>query len=98
MFLQLVAHSRQLSVNKKHPVTLSRDGVFLCFSWIGSLKCSEDLLNFFRLVQGAQAASTDLYFDGFTLAHQSLFVDIGLKPRLGVSVGVADIVAGHSRF
>ena len=83
---------------QKHPVTTQCDGVFLCFGWIGSLKCSEDLLNLFGLVQGTQTASTDLYFDGFTLAHQRLFVDVGLKPGLGVAVGMADIVAGHSSF
>ena len=55
-------------------------------------------MDLFGLVQGAQAASTDLYFDGFTLAHQRLFVDVGLKPGLGVAVGMADIVAGHSSF
>ena len=62
------------------------------------LESGEGLLNLFGFVQGTQTASTDLYFHGFTLAHQRLFVDVGLKPGLGVAVGVADIVAGHSSF
>ena len=50
------------------------------------------------LVQRAQTTGADLYLDRFAIAHQGLFVDVGLKPGLGMAVGVADIVAGHSSF
>ncbi len=51
-----------------------------------------DLLGF---VKGAEAAGADLDLDCLAVTHQRLLMDVGEEPCLGVSVGVADIVAGH---
>ena len=51
-----------------------------------------------RLVQGTQAPATDLDLVLIAILNQSLFVDVGLKARLGVPVGVANVVAAHARL
>ena len=66
-----------------------------CVSVSSWLKSGEDFLDLLGFVEGAEAAGADLNFDCLAVAHQRLLVDIGKEPGLGVTVGVADIVAAH---
>ena len=46
----------------------------------------------------SQATGADFHLDGFAVSYQGLLVDVGLKPGLSVTVGMADVVTGHSSF
>ena len=62
------------------------------------LQRGEDFLDLLGLMQGAQAASADLYLDWLAITHQRLLVDVGEELGLGVAVGVADVVTSHPIF
>ena len=48
------------------------------------------------LVEGAEAAATNFDLHRFAVADEGLLMDIGLESGLGVTVGVADVVAAHT--
>ena len=47
-------------------------------------------------MQGAEAAAANLYPLDLSVQGDGLLVDVSLEPRLGMAVGVAHVVAGHS--
>ena len=49
-------------------------------------------------MQGAEAATANLNSLDLAVKGNGLLVDVSLEPRLGMAVGVADVVAGHSGF
>ena len=57
--------------------------------------CGEGLADLGGLVKGAQATAADLDRDRRAVAVDGLLVNVCLEARLGVTVGVADVVPAH---
>ena len=47
-------------------------------------------------MQGSKAAAANLDPLHLAVEGDSLLVNVSLEPRLGVAVGMTDVVAGHS--
>jgi len=47
-------------------------------------------------MQGPKATTADLDPLHLAIQEDGLLVNVSLEPRLGVAVGMADVVAGHS--
>ena len=62
------------------------------------LEGGQSLSELWRLVQRPQAPAADLNLILVAILDQSLLMDVGLEPGFGVPVGVADIVAAHTRL
>ena len=74
----------------------SAEGSGFLFCFLYRLEGREDFLDLLGLVEGAEAAATNFDLHRFAVADEGLLMDIGLESGLGVTVGVADVVAAHT--
>ncbi len=73
----------------------SSEGPGFLFFFLYRLEGREDFLDLLGLVEGAEATAANLDLDRFAVADEGLLMDIGLESGLGVTVGVAYVVAAH---